>query len=137
MGRWGKWQAIEEIYHDVDLLRKKGLYQIRMVDKENVPISIPRIKGIDSSGILYMGKSIRLRPRIEAFWGGRHSGGGFYYRAYRRLRKYKPYKEHSLQFRVMAVAESDVTVKERSMLQRYFRQFCELPPFNSTVPGGK
>jgi len=136
MERWGKWRAIEEIYNDVDLLREKGLYQIRMIDKGNVPISIPRIKGIDPSGILYMGKSIRLRPRIEAFWRGTRSGG-FYYRAYRQLRKYKPYKEHSLQFRVMAVTESDLTAKERGMLQRYLHRFCELPPLNSTVPGGK
>jgi hypothetical protein len=137
MARWRKWRAIEEVYYDLDLLDKEGLYQIRMVDRNNVPISIPRIKGIDTEGILYMGKSVRLRPRIEAFWRGSHSGGGFYYRAYRRLRKYKPYKEHSLQCRVMAITESDTTAKERSMLQRYFRRFCELPPFNSTVPGGK
>ena len=137
MARWGKWQAIEGIYHNMDLLDKKGLYQIRMVDMGNKPLPIPRIGGIDPDGIIYIGKTKRLRRRIEAFLGGRHSGGGMYFRVYRRLKRREPYREHSLQFRVMAGTDNNITTREREMLQRYLRRFCELPPFNSTVPGGK
>lgn len=137
MARWSKWQAIDSIYHNIDLLDKKGLYEIRVVDKENKPLPIHRIGGIDSDGIIYIGKSIQLRQRIEAFYGGRHSGGGMYCLAYRRLKRCEPYREHSLQFRVMTCSGVDIVTREAGVLRRYFRRFCELPPFNSTVPGGK
>lgn len=137
MPRWGQWQAIESVRYNIDLLRRMGLYQIRMVDEQNNPIPIPRVAGVDTEGIIYMGKSVRLRARIEDFSRGNHSGGGMYFLIYRRLMKYEPYRGHSLQFRVMTCTEADAKTKEANMLRRYFRRFCELPPFNSTVPGGK
>jgi hypothetical protein len=136
MPNWGKWQAIESIYNNVDLIGRKGVYQIRMVDN-NRPIPIPRLRGVDNEGVAYIGQSVRLRPRIEDFLRGKHSGGGMYYLAYPRLRRCEPYKGHSLQVRFMACAEADMKNRETNMLRRYFRRFCELPPFNSTVPGGK
>jgi hypothetical protein len=137
MARWEKWRPIEQVYNNIDLLNKKGLYQIRMVDADNKPLPIPRIGGTDLKGIIYIGKSIQLRKRIEAFLRGQHSGGGLYWLAYRRLKTREPYRGHFLQFRVMASTSKNIATKETEMLRRYFRRFCELPPFNSTVQGGK
>lgn len=137
MPNWSKWQAIESVRHNIGLLRQMGLYQIRMVDNNSRPITIPRLRGVDTEGIIYVGQSTRIRPRIEGFLRGNHSGGGMYFLVYRRLKKYEPYRDHSLQFRVMTCTEADAETKEANMLRRYFRRFCELPPFNSTVPGGK
>lgn len=137
MPKWRKWQPIEDVYHNVGLLAQKGLYQIRMINPENRTIPIPRLCGVDPEGIVYIGKSIRLRPRIESFLKGRHSGGGLYRLAYQRLRKFQPYRDFSLQFRVIVCAQDEIGVKEANLLRRYFRRFGELPPFNSTVPGGK
>jgi len=49
MPKWRKWQAIDSIYSNIGLLGQKGIYQIRMIDKENKPIPIPRLAGIDLS----------------------------------------------------------------------------------------
>jgi hypothetical protein len=137
MPKWSKWQAIDSIYSNIGLLGQKGIYQIRMVDSENKPIPIPRLAGMDLEGIVYIGKSIRLHQRIEEFSGGRHSGGGTYFLAYRHLMRNEQFRNHSLQFRVLACEESALEIKEANLLRKYFRNFCELPPLNSTVPGGK
>jgi hypothetical protein len=133
MPKWRKWQVIDSVYSNIGLLGKKGIYQIRMVDRENKPIPTPRLAGTDSEGIVYIGKSIRLRHRIEDFLGGRHSGGGTYFLVYRHLIRSDRFRNHSLQFRVLVCQEPELEIKEANML----RKFCELPPFNSTVPGGK
>lgn len=137
MPKWRKWQPIDSIYSNISLLGQKGIYQIRMVDRDKKPITIPRLAGVDTEGIVYIGKSVRLRPRIEDFLGGRHSGGGSYYLVYRHLIRSKRFRTHSLQFRVLTCEEPALEIKEANILRKYFYKFCELPPFNSTVPGGK
>jgi len=138
LGNWGKWLNLEGIYHDIDVLNKQGLYQIRMADSSNNPIPIPRLAGIDESGIIYIGKSIKLRPRIENFYCGRHSGGGMYNLVRLRLKRHKPYNGYLLQYRYMKINDKEMIKKvETNLLRRYFRKYCELPPFNSTVPGGR
>ncbi len=138
MGNWGKWRNIECIYDDLDILNKQGLYQIRMADRYNNPIPIPRLVGTDEGGIIYIGQSKRLRSRIEDFYCGRHSGGDMYGLVRLRLKRNKRYIGYSLQYRHMNINDSETMEKtETRMLRRYFREHCELPPFNSTVPGGK
>lgn len=138
MSNWGKWRNIEDVYNDMDVLDKQGLYQIRMTNTHNNPIPIPRLAGTDEGGIIYIGQSVKLRPRIESFYCGRHSGGGMYGLVRLRLKKIKRYKDYYLQYRCMNISDSDMMrKKETRMLRRYFREHCELPPFNSTVPGGK
>lgn len=138
MGNWGKWINIENVYHDIDLLDKQGLYQIRMVNTFNNPLPIPRLVGIDESGIIYIGKSVELRTRIENFYCGRHSGGGMYNLVRLQLRRHTPYNGYMLQYRCMKITDEQIMKKtEVNLLRRYFRKYCELPPFNSTIPGGK
>jgi len=138
MGNWGKWRNIEGVYRDISVLGKQGLYQIRMADTYNNPIPIPRLAGTDESGIIYIGKSTKLRPRIENFYCGRHSGGGMYNLVRLRLKGNKRYKGYYLQYRYMNINNSEMMENaETRMLRTYFRKYCELPPFNSTVPGGK
>jgi hypothetical protein len=138
LGNWGEWHNIENIYHDIDVLHRQGLYQIRMVNPSNKPLPIPRLAGVDESGIIYIGKSVELRTRIENFYCGRHSGGGMYNLVRLRLRRHKPYNNYLLQYRYMKSNDENAMEKtETNLLRRYFRQYCELPPFNSTVIGGK
>lgn len=131
MARWGKWRPIEEIIDDPSLQDKRGVYQVRMVDERNRPLSIHRIAETDPNGIIYIGQSVGLRRRLLDFYRGNHSGGGMYWLVFRRLNKVIP---HRLQVRVMASADDNT---ETNLIRGYFREFCELPPFNSTVRGGK
>lgn len=138
MGNWGAWRNIKNIYHDIDVSHKQGLYQIRMVNPSDNPLPIPRLAGVDERGIIYIGKSVELRTRIENFYCGRHSGGGMYNLIRLRLRRYKPYNNYILQYRYMKISDEKVMEKtETNLLRRYFREYCEPPPFNSIVTGGK
>jgi len=138
LGNWGAWHSIENIRHDIDVLHKQGLYQIRMVSPSNKPLPIPRLVGVDNGGIIYIGKSVELRTRIGNFYSGKHSGGGMYNLVRLKLRRHKPYKNYLLQYRYMKTSDEKVMENtERNILRRYFREYYELPPFNSTVPGGK
>jgi len=53
MPKWRKWQPIEHVYHNEWLIAQEGLYQIRMLNRENQPIPIPRLCGVDPEGIIY------------------------------------------------------------------------------------
>jgi hypothetical protein len=138
LSNWGAWHSIENIHHDIDVLHKQGLYQIRMVSPSNKPFRIPRLVGVDDGGIIYIGKSVELRTRIGNFYSGKHSGGGMYNLVRLKLGRHRPYKNYLLQYRYMKISDEKVMEDtERNVLRRYFRKYCELPPFNSTVPGGK
>lgn len=137
MAKWQEWHTIENVYDNVDILGKAGVYEIRMVNANSDPIQIPRIGSIDSKGIVYIGKSVRLRPRIEGFLTGRHSGGSRYRLVCRRLKKREEYKKHILQYRVMPTPREEIDVKEAELLHRYIMKFCELPPLNSIASGRK
>lgn len=109
-----------------------------MVKPSDKPLPIPRLAGIDSNGIIYIGESVELRTRIEKFYGGRHSGGGMYNLVRFRLSRYKPYFNYKLQYSYMKIRDLETMEQmETNILRRYFRKYCELPPFNSSVKGGK
>jgi len=136
-----KWHAI---YWASEFEKENfGVYQIRIVDKDNKPIPIPRIGGTDPDGVIYIGRSgyrsqktnRSLAKRISEFERGLHSGEGTYYllKAYCKFFRTDPYKDHQLQYRVGRVAGTKEKVYETEIysLATYFAQYGELPPCNS------
>ena len=140
--RWSSWRSVldldEKWNEEHSVCCFPGIYQIRMITKRGKPIVIPRIRGEDRQGILYIGSAAARRTkthrclgwRIWEFPGGEiHSGGYTYNLARRRL------PEHGLQFRTFRTSRGKVSAAEKRTLMRYFRRFGELPPFNGSFPG--
>lgn len=76
MSRWSDWIDIELAKSRQGPLNDFGVYQIRAVTLSGEPIPISRIVGVDSSGILYVGRSgyrhqrsVLLRIEFENFSG--------------------------------------------------------------------
>jgi len=61
MAQWTKWMDIEDVASMSGENDGFGIYQIRVVNKNGEVISINRLAGVDSLGILYVGRSgVRL-----------------------------------------------------------------------------
>jgi len=136
MSVWTKWHALDNAYKNSSL-HTNGLYEIRMIERNGQPARISRLRGADEHGILYIGHSRYLGTRLLAFKSGNHTAGDLYWRVYRQLMHSSEHGNHKLQFRVrMFGSEVKLKSRERTTLRSYLIKFCELPPLNSTMPGG-
>ncbi len=144
---WNNYKG-HDIYRARDFEEGKfGIYQIRMVDKDNSPIPVPRIGGTDPDGIIYIGRSgyethktdRSLAQRISEFGSGPSSGGETYWLMKEHCTNFRhaPYKDHRLQYRARHVkgTKREVDKAEIEALAVYFAQYGELPPCNSSFPG--
>jgi hypothetical protein len=121
-----------------------GVYQIRAATAAETPIPIPRVRGVDPQGILYVGRSgfwsrsrsRTIANRIHEFLVKRHSGGITYARAGLRLKRTEPFTGHLLQVRAAFLEDRQIVLKEASVLDQYFAKYAELPPCNSQSGGG-
>lgn len=135
-------------------IRSHAVYQVRLTDAKGQPLPIGRLGGIDTGGILYIGKSDNLSRRLTNWERGPHSGGETY-ALMRRTEAFArpPLEDGLLEYRARypgdisaeypALAElrdgpdSEIAVIrmvakcEVALLARYFSRFGELPPCNS------
>ena len=142
MSRWSDWIDIELAKSRHGPLNDFGIYQIRAVTPSGEPIPISRIVGVDSSGIVYMGRSgyrhqrskRTVANRIREFLRRRHSGGVTYARAKETLQRASQFSDHCLQVRAMLLADEEIDAMESDVLRDYFSRHGELPPCNSQLP---
>ena len=116
-----------------------GIYLI------NLGKSIHRIEGLDSNGILYVGKSFNLLSRLRAFWRCYHPASGFLWDhlkisniVLRKTLRTKGDLDDFLGKLHVKIAKpislKDLEKAERAVLYSYILRFGELPPLNFSLP---
>jgi hypothetical protein len=111
-----------------------GIYWIVAANKLGQPIPLQRVCGCDPDGILYVGRSSRLRSRLQTLSAmlrtvdPRAAGhiAGLHYKANRSLRNRFPAKVLKFGFKHCA----NEKMAEDSKLRRYLKRFGEFPPLN-------
>ena len=111
-----------------------GVYHIYCY-KGKKPITINRVLGIDNQGILYIGKSDNLRERLRMLRrvlnpnlkATAHTFGSKF-NDNKKLRKAFPLKSLFIKYQVSKESKK----LEKDLLDQYFQNFGEVPPFNSS-----
>ncbi len=130
-----RWEKLTNINSITD--EKAGIYKIIIVDKKNNPYPIPRLLKEDAEGIIYIGKTTRIKARIKEFLSAKrhknHSGGITYYRIVEKKLKEK-YGDFMLQVHIDILPETKIDNAERKEIEKYISQYGEAPPCNSSIP---
>ena len=125
-----KWDSIPE---------KPGIYIIRLGH------AIRRIARNDPMGTLYIGKSLRIRNRLNQFWNCTHPASGFLWKHRKTASMISGSRIQSdndvVQFiermtvrLVTPLSKQFVDDAERAVLHEYLFLFGELPPLNNSLP---
>ncbi len=123
-----------------------GIYRVHIAHPSGGPIPIPRIGGVDSDGILYIGRSgvttnksdCSLRSRLRNDFlrpYGSHSGDWTYRKACAILNDHPLFRDHCIWASVIVLKDNVIDRAERAAIRAYFERFGELPPCNSAFPG--
>ena len=107
--------------------------------------SIPGVARADPRGILYVGKSIKLRSRLWQFWYAQHPANGFLWSHPKvasgilatPCQDEKDVEDCLGELSVKAatpVPPADLKPAERAVLYVYLYRFGELPPPNFSLP---
>jgi hypothetical protein len=121
------------------------VYLIRAIKKSGARIPLQRLNGVDSEGILYIGKSKNMRTRIRAFvsdirkgdldpWY--HSAGWNFREYFLRNRSWGIIKltEENLEASwKMTARVSAASRLENQLLQAYVMRFQDKPPLNISI----
>lgn len=109
-----------------------GVYRIIVLSKNGKPKPVSRAGGRDQDGVLYIGRSLYLRRRLNTlrrmlFEGvPRGAIAGLTYKASPPIQSVAPPSQLAFRFEHFA----DCNAKERELLRRYFKKFGEVPPLN-------
>ena len=135
MADWIKWQPISKLYDD-DTTRKKGVYQIRLVDTRDDPIPVPRLAGTDKEGLYYIGKTTKkLRDRLKVFLPDPESEGEVHEDIAEALRNKPGFRDYRLQYRAKVLEDKSVIeAMEGFHIRQYLEEFCEKPQGNWSLP---
>ncbi|MBN2316216.1 MAG: hypothetical protein JXM79_19975 [Sedimentisphaerales bacterium] len=143
---WSNWIEIKEAklpQRDNGPFNHLGIYQICAVNSKGKQIPIPRLAGVDKTGVIYIGRSgfsnqrtyRTIAVRIREFDNKQHSGGITYAKAEPIINKRRRYKKHRLQVRAKFLStKEDICAAELHALSEYHSKYGELPPCNSTRP---
>ena len=135
------WVPIDASIRSRKEMAELGVYRIRAVDQLGNAIPIDRIAGIDSEGILYIGRSgffpgrRTVAIRLAEFQKGKHSGSTTYNRVKATWESCTLYKGHRLEAQALLLdLGKKVSACERCLQRIYIWVFGELPPLNSQKP---
>ncbi|MEE9615192.1 MAG: hypothetical protein V3W31_09660 [Thermodesulfobacteriota bacterium] len=106
---------------------------------------VRRVAGQDHSGILYIGKSIKLRRRLKRFidfnhiasgflWENREVAGGILGERCQSDEDYLIEQLGKLKVKFSTINKSKLEEAERAVLHAYVRKFGEVPPLNNSLP---
>lgn len=103
--------------------------------KNNIPIKLDRVLGADDEGLLYIGKSENLRERLRMlcrvlnpYQKATAHTFGTKYNNNKKLREAFPLNSLYVSFRITTNPKKLVS----GLLDKYFSNYGEVPPFNST-----
>ena len=116
---------------------KPGIYFIRWKNNKN-PVTINRIGGSDSTGLLYIGESKDLRRRFQRIWRGINSIDISKNKTSHTLRRtlmfcklHEEIASHEYEIAWQHLSTKiEAQVQEAAALKLYTEKFKELPPLN-------
>lgn len=136
---WTDWHpADEQLAATLDREHgsREALYMVATDDEDGKPIPVPRVLGIDSEGVLYLGRG-QLADRVADARSAAKAGSG----AHEKVRKAHGMaarlsgQPRPLLFAWIVVEKADAA--ELRWLEGYEQKFGELPPCNSAKGGGR
>jgi len=145
MLEWKNYAEISTIEHSKALGKhQSGVYRVRLAKNSgNSPITIARFRGKDKEGLISIGESVDLRRRIKEFYRSYAYPDNEKHSSCFRLALYVHFTNQrkqsvnvgEVQYSYAPLAENEIQETEAMLLAKYFRDFGELPPLNSNVPG--
>ncbi len=139
---WLDWKDITLIEQLKGDYKYPGVYAIRLVDSEGIPVEIGRFLGVNTSGILDVGKSNDVGNRIWEFYHTSNGGTKYNHSEGERLHLIRfvtefqksIYRDSELQFTSRRLpTELEAKHEEERLLKCYFIKYGELPPLNCQV----
>ncbi len=121
--------------HHLELRDKPGVYRIRAFTEHGEPLPIGRFGGVDSLGILHIGKSKNLGTRIrmcrqaaEGLRAPHHAGHEFFEWHFER---HIPRERVRFDY-IETSTEQEALKLERLLHEEYRKKFLDRPPLDST-----
>lgn len=129
-----KIKIAEEGFH-ASIPSESGIYKIYSLNKNNLPVPLARLLGIDVQGVLYIGKSENLKDRIRMLWrvlnpaykATAHTFG-VNYNSLQVIKKAFPLATLAVEFEVC----KNPKAIEKKALEDYRQKFGEVPPLNGS-----
>jgi excinuclease UvrABC nuclease subunit len=112
-----------------------GVYKIFSLNDNDEPRRLPRVLGVDQSGILYIGRSGNLNDRLRMLWrvlqpnyrASAHTFG-MNYKSLQVIQDAFPYDTLAIEFE----ENSEAKQLEKSLLEAYRQIYGEVPPLNGS-----
>jgi hypothetical protein len=134
---WFEWTDINQIPN----YEGCGIYKIRLVNSEEIPVEIPRFIDTDKNGILQICYSENIKRGIYRFLGATegkkytHAEGG----RLKLLKRYtnfnKKYKGCKMQYSFKRQPNKrEARVEQERLLKCYVKRYGEVPPNNNNFP---
>jgi hypothetical protein len=144
VGQWSEWVDIDRACATTGNFGDYGIYEVRLfIPRTNTPATIFRFVGVDTLGLIYIGRSGFRRKgrgrtianRLREWITQQHSGANTYAKAISTLDGSPTLADRKLQVRAMFVPDEQIEAAEAGALAEYFAIHAELPPCNSSTPG--
>jgi len=133
-----KWSLDYPVFNNtshLEIRNKPGVYRIRAYEESGKPLHIQRLGGVDSLGILHIGKSKNLKGRINFFrqssegkHDSHHAGYEFYIWVFKKI---IPLDKLRFDY-IETPTEQEALRIERLLHIEYREQFFDRPPLDST-----
>lgn len=134
--KWTEWAAIETPSGRA----APAAYRIALLNVRGHPFPMNRMLGIDSAGLLSIGKTGNLESRRGQFVSGMtkcygHSEGNLLHLLLRFSRLKQVVPDHRIVYQFApAATDDDARAVEARLLKDYLVRYGELPPLNSAIP---
>ena len=133
--KWSQDYPVFNNTYNLKMRNKAGVYRIRAFKEHGKPFPIHRLGGVDSLGILHIGKSKNLKNRINFFRqssegknDSHHAGYEFYIWDFKKI-----IPLNNLRFDYIETpTEQEALRMERLLHKEYREQFFDRPPLDST-----
>ena len=134
---WLEWMDIEEKPN----YNCCGVFKVRVVNLEGLPVGVPRCLEKDKDGIIYIGHSENIRRRITFFLGA-IKGKKYTSPEGRKLfivNRYTNFRNSHNHFKLQYSFKKLPNKKEaklelEQLLKSYFERYGEVPPVNNNLP---
>ena len=136
MSKWTRWRPIDAPSGCLGA----AAYQVRL-KRRSRPVSLARLLGRDTSGVLAIGEAGNLEKRRKQFLRGLRTGAGHSEADLIWLltltgRAERLFTGTALEYRFRSAPNKQAATDfEKKAFWSYVRRFGEVPPFNSSFPG--